>query len=150
MRVLNVKGETKAGGYPLPISRLFFIRHVRRNAVQNTRPLIPDTWPNFTYSVAVLRYRTNDGRPRRKGSEGIYKTPIQDNDPPPNNITEQNTSFGARVAPSIAPGPRRIDCQGIKRARYTVNRVGLKSTMYPAPKLTRLDSHILGPVVHHV
>ncbi len=37
----------------------------------------------------------------------------------------------------------------IRRARYTTNRVGLKSVMYPTPELTELPSHILGPVVYH-
>ena len=68
MRLLNIKGETRPGGHPLPASRLFIIRNVRRNTAQNTSLLIPVTSPVFTYSVAVLRYRTNDGRPPREGT----------------------------------------------------------------------------------
>ena len=72
MRLLNIKRETRARGYPLPISRLFIIRKVRRNAAQNTSLMVSTTYPIFTYSVAVNHYRTNDGRPPSEGTTMLF------------------------------------------------------------------------------
>ena len=69
---LILKGKPERGGTPLPISRLFIIRKVRRNAAQNTSLMVSVTYPNFTYSVAVNHYRTNDGRPPSQGTTMLF------------------------------------------------------------------------------